>query len=131
MERTVELFGGIDLMVYCVGQAMHVKFADITDVEKVCAAMMDTNFTGCVWCTAAAFPHLKASKGQAVVISSVAGELSPPYLSFYAAAKHAVQGASRPSGCVSLFAYVCQGFTSHCRTRRYACVFCPALITPA
>lgn len=94
MARTVELFGGIDLMVYCVGQAMHVKFGDITDVEKVCAAMMDTNFTGCVWCTAAAFPHLKASKGQAVVISSVAGEISPPYLSFYAAAKHAVQGSA-------------------------------------
>ena len=92
MAKTVELYGGIDLMVYCVGQAMHVKFADITDVEKVCAAMMDTNFTGCVWCTSAAFPHLKASKGQAVVISSVAGELAPPYLSFYAAAKHAVQG---------------------------------------
>lgn len=131
MARTVELFGGIDLMVYCVGQAMHVKFADITDVEKVCAAMMDTNFTGCVWCTAAAFPHLKASKGQAVVISSVAGELSPPYLSFYAAAKHAVQGAHRPRGCASSFAYVCQGFTSHCRTRRHACVVCPVLITPA
>lgn len=93
MAKTVEIFGGIDLMIYCVGQAMHVKFGDITDVEKVCAAMMDTNFTGCVWCTSAAFPHLKASKGQAVVISSVAGEISPPYLSFYAAAKHAVQGS--------------------------------------
>ncbi len=54
--------------------------------------MMDTNFNGCVWCTHAALPYLRASKGQSVAISSVAGEISPPYLCFYAAAKHALHG---------------------------------------
>ena len=36
--------------------------------------------------------YLKESKGQVVAVSSVAGEISPPFLTFYAAAKHAIHG---------------------------------------
>jgi len=92
MARAAEQFGGIDIMIYCVGQAMHALFHQITDLNKVMHHMMDTNFTGCVYCTYHSYNYLKESKGQAVVVSSIAGDISPPYLTFYAAAKHAVQG---------------------------------------
>ena len=92
MDATVATFGRVDVVYYIVGQAMHVKFMDITEVETVARAMMNTNFHGAVWTAAAAGPHLRASHGVLVVVSSVAGELAPPYLSFYAAGKHALHG---------------------------------------
>ena len=45
MKTAAAKFGGLDLMVYCVGQAMHVLFQDITDVQKVCSAMMVRAFS--------------------------------------------------------------------------------------
>lgn len=92
MAAAVSAFGRIDVVYYIVGQAMHVRFMDITEMEVVARAMMNTNFHGAVWTAHAAQAHLRASRGALVVVSSVAGELAPPYLSFYAAGKHALHG---------------------------------------
>jgi len=92
MEETVSKFGTMDVMYYIVGQAMHVKFEDITDLDAVARQIMNVNFHGAVSATYYALPHLRSSKGQIVAVSSIAGEISPPYLTFYAAAKHAMHG---------------------------------------
>ncbi|MDP2435689.1 MAG: SDR family oxidoreductase [archaeon] len=92
VEHAVGTYGRLDVLLYVVGIAMHVKFADITDLSAVMRQVMDTNFTGAVYCVYAARAHLRASKGSFAVVSSVAGELSPPFLTFYAAAKHAING---------------------------------------
>ena len=80
MARCVNELIRLDLLVYCVGQAMHVKFGDITNIAEVHNKIMAVNFSGFVWSLYACFPALKANGGQAVVVSSVAGELSPPLL---------------------------------------------------
>eukprot|EP00010_Vexillifera_abyssalis_P000540 CAMPEP_0201559634 /NCGR_PEP_ID=MMETSP0173_2-20130828/75287_1 /ASSEMBLY_ACC=CAM_ASM_000268 /TAXON_ID=218659 /ORGANISM="Vexillifera sp., Strain DIVA3 564/2" /LENGTH=149 /DNA_ID=CAMNT_0047973789 /DNA_START=342 /DNA_END=787 /DNA_ORIENTATION=- len=56
---------------------------------------MSTNFNGAIYCAHFAGKYLAASKHKSVfaVLSSVAGEISPPYVGLYAAAKHAVHGA--------------------------------------
>jgi len=92
MDETVKAFGGIDVVYYIVGQAMHVLFEDITAIEKVARQMMNVNFHGAVFTAYHALPHLKKSSGQMVAVSSIAGEISPPFLTFYAAAKHAMHG---------------------------------------
>jgi NAD(P)-dependent dehydrogenase (short-subunit alcohol dehydrogenase family) len=83
-------FGRLDVCIYCVGIAMHVRFADISDLDAVMGLVMGTNFTGAVYTTYAVQRALKASNGRLAMISSVAGELSPPFLTFYCAAKHAL-----------------------------------------
>jgi len=96
IETTVTVFGSVDLLYYIVGQAMHVYFENIEEgaLDKVGKGIMDVNFKGSVLCTHYALPHLQKSKkgGQIVAISSIAGEISPPFLTFYAAAKHAMHG---------------------------------------
>jgi NAD(P)-dependent dehydrogenase (short-subunit alcohol dehydrogenase family) len=40
VRRSVEAFGGLDLLVYCVGQAMHVLFHEITDIARGARALL-------------------------------------------------------------------------------------------
>ena len=89
--------------------AMHVLFEDITEIELVTEKMMGVNFNGAVWCAHAAIPYMKPSSkegeeegssssssrhhgGHFCAVSSVAGEISPPFLTLYSAAKHAING---------------------------------------
>jgi len=92
VKAAIDEYGGIDVFVYSVGQAMHALVEEITDLKAVQDAMFDTNFYGAVWCTHYAFPHLKDTLGRLVIVNSLAGIVSPPYVSLYSAAKHAVQG---------------------------------------
>jgi NAD(P)-dependent dehydrogenase (short-subunit alcohol dehydrogenase family) len=46
------------------------NFTDVTDVEKVTAI----NYYSSVYCTYYALPLLKASKGQILAVSSIAGK---------------------------------------------------------
>ncbi|MDH5206305.1 MAG: SDR family NAD(P)-dependent oxidoreductase, partial [Hylemonella sp.] len=45
-----------------------------------------------VWCTHAALPHLKASRGQLVAVSSLAGLVGVPGRTAYGASKFAMTG---------------------------------------
>merc|ERR1712178_232895 len=53
---------------------------------------MDVNFFGYVNMTKHALPHLKQSKGQIVVVSSVSGMMPLPLRASYNASKFAVNG---------------------------------------
>ena len=55
--------------------------------------VFDTNVTGAALVTAAAIPHLSASAGKAIYLSSIAGQLTPPWpgLGAYAVSKAALE----------------------------------------
>jgi short-subunit dehydrogenase len=92
VNEVISEFGSINLFIYSAGQAMHSLFEEITDLKAVSDAMFEVNFYGAVYCTHYALPHLQRENGHFVVISSLAGIVSPPFVSLYTAAKHAVHG---------------------------------------
>ncbi len=53
---------------------------------------MRVNYLGAVYCSHFALPHLKASRGLLVAISSICGKTAVPTRSGYVASKHAMQG---------------------------------------
>lgn len=91
IETCVDTFGGIDLLVVNAGVNAHVFFEHVKDMS-VYEKLMKTNFFGYLYPTKYAFPHLKRSKGQILVISSVAGEVGCPMRTAYCASKFAVTG---------------------------------------
>jgi hypothetical protein len=54
--------------------------------------LMTVNLWGSVWCTHAALPHLKASRGRIVAVSSLAGLVGVPGRTAYSATKFAMTG---------------------------------------
>lgn len=82
--------GGIDALVYAPGIGPLVKLVD-TDADTW-RRVFDTNVIGAALTTAAAVPHLSASGGAAVYLSSVSGVLTPPWpgLGAYAVSKAAL-----------------------------------------
>jgi short-subunit dehydrogenase len=91
VERTVAAFGRIDTLVNNAGATMWARFEDIRDMA-ILARIMQVNYMGAAYCTHYALPHLKASRGRLVGISSLAGRTGVPTRSGYAASKHAMTG---------------------------------------
>lgn len=90
VEQAVSHFGGIDILINNAGISMRALFED-TDL-KVIEQLMQVNFWGTVYCSKYALPHLLASRGSLVGISSVAGHKGLPARSGYSASKFAMQG---------------------------------------
>jgi short-subunit dehydrogenase len=84
-------FGRIDVLVNNAGATMWARFEEIADVE-VLARIMQVNYMGAVYCTRHALPHLRASGGVLVGISSLAGKVGVPTRTGYSASKHAMTG---------------------------------------
>lgn len=91
VERGVELFGGIDIMVLCAGIAAHHLFSKTTD-SNIFDKLMKVNFFGYLYCVKAAYKYLIESQGNLVAITSFSGEVGLPYRSAYCASKFAVTG---------------------------------------
>lgn len=91
VEETVSRFGGVDILIACAGIGMWAEFSKLTD-PGVLQRVMEVNYGGVANPTFYALPHLRASKGMLVAISSVQGIIGVPYHTGYAASKHAVQG---------------------------------------
>lgn len=91
VEQTVNHFGHLDTLINNAGQSMLGRFDALTDLS-IFERLMALNFYAVVRCTHAALPHLKASRGLVVTVSSLAGKTGVPLRTGYSASKHAVQG---------------------------------------
>ena len=77
--------GRIDVLANVAGIVQFGRFEQITEAEWDRVHAVDLK--GPFFVIQAALPHLKACKGNIVNISSVAGNVSQPYATAYAAAK--------------------------------------------
>jgi short-subunit dehydrogenase len=91
VRATVAHYGALDILVNNAGVRFHGRFDEITDLS-VFETIMRVNFLASVWSTAYALPHLKKSRGQIVVMSSLQGLVGVPNRSAYSASKHAMTG---------------------------------------
>jgi len=91
IQTSVNHYGGIDLLVNNAGYSMWAKFEDITQME-IGEKLFQVKFFGSVYCTHAALPFLKASKGQILTIASLTGKIGVPSRTYYSAANHALAG---------------------------------------
>lgn len=91
VDAAAELLGGLDALVYSPGTTV------VTELQHATARhwhdVMATNVVGAALVTAAAIPHLEASEGVAVYLSSVSAHLTPPWIGMglYAASKVALE----------------------------------------
>ncbi len=69
--------GGIDAVVYATGIGPLARLVDM-DVETW-RRVFDTNVIGAALVTTAAIPHLTASSGTAVYLSSTSASITPPW----------------------------------------------------
>jgi short-subunit dehydrogenase len=91
VAKTVEAFGALDVLVNNAGISMRARFDEIEDLS-VYERLMKVNYLGSLYPTHYALPHLKKSRGQIVVMASLAGLTGVPTCTGYAASKHAVFG---------------------------------------
>ncbi len=90
INKTIEKFGKINVLVNNAGIAMRASFAELD--LSVMKEVMDTNFYGAVYCTKFALPHLLEQKGLVIGISSITGLTPLPGRTAYVASKHALDG---------------------------------------
>ena len=90
MEEAAAGLGGIDALVYtpAIGPLASLVDTDVHTWRQV----FDTNVIGAALVTTAAIPHLTATNGIAVYLSSVSASLTPPWpgLGSYAVSKAAL-----------------------------------------
>ena len=91
IHQAADALGGIDNLVYTPGVGPLVRLVD-TDAETW-RRVFETNVTGAALTTAAAVPHLTASVGKAVYLSSDSGTIGPPWpgLGAYGVSKAALE----------------------------------------
>jgi short-subunit dehydrogenase len=91
VDAAVKAFGRIDTLVNNAGMSAHANFEDVTDLAWY-ETLMRINHWGSVWCTHAALPHLKASRGRIVAVASLAGLVGVPGRTAYSGTKFAMTG---------------------------------------
>ncbi len=91
IDATIEAFGGIDLLVNNAGIGVGAMLSDLPNL-KLFKQVMSVNFYGQVYCTYYALPHLKASKGRILSISSLGGKFPLPGSTSYIASKYGLHG---------------------------------------
>ncbi len=90
IAHAVASYGAIDILICNAGISMRALFDDL-DLE-VLHRLMDVNFWGTVNCVKFALPHIQASRGSIVGVSSVAGLHGLPARTGYSASKYAMTG---------------------------------------
>ena len=84
-------FGRIDVLINNAGRSAHALFDEVEDLAWY-EELMRVNLWGSVWCTQAALPHLKDTRGSIVAVSSLAGVVGVPGCTAYCASKFAMTG---------------------------------------
>jgi short-subunit dehydrogenase len=90
INRTLEKYGQLDILINNAGLSMRALFQDVD--LNVLKRLFDVNFWGAVHCTRYALPYLIERKGSVVGVSSVAGFVGLPGRTGYSASKYALHG---------------------------------------
>ncbi len=90
IEKSVERFGTIDILINNAGISMRALFDDVE--LSVLKRLMDVNFWGTVYCTKYALPYIVGNRGSIVGVSSTAGFHGLPGRTGYSASKFAMHG---------------------------------------
>lgn len=90
VAQTLQTFGQIHCLINNAGISMRALFQDLQ--LKAFEQVMQINFMGTVYATKCALPHLIATKGSIVGISSIAGYRGLPGRTAYSASKFAMNG---------------------------------------
>lgn len=93
IDKTIETFGQLDLLINNAGAAATALFEDFPNLSLF-HHIMDVNFYGAVNCTYFALPYLKQTQGRIVMISSMGGKATIPYNTTYCSSKFALHGFS-------------------------------------
>lgn len=115
IEKTLITFSSIDCLINNAGISMRALFDGIN--LEVIENVMNVNFWGMVYCTHAALPYIKQSKGTVVSVSSIAGYRGLPARTGYSASKFAMNGFMESLRTEELHSginvlTVCPGFTA-------------------
>lgn len=93
IDTAVQQFGGLDTLINNAGVSAHALFEQVSAQDLGWyERLMRINLWSSVWCTHAALPHLKASQGSIVAVSSLAGLIGVPGRTAYSASKFAMAG---------------------------------------
>lgn len=92
INRAARQFGRLDVLVN--NAAIYQPFAFEQASDEIIRNHVEVNILGLAWATRAAIPHLKATQGQIVNVSSESVRMPFPMLALYAATKAAVETLS-------------------------------------
>jgi short-subunit dehydrogenase len=88
INKTLETFGNIDVLINNAGLSMSERFENLH--PEVFDAVIKSNIQGSAYPTLKALPSLKQTKGSVIFISSAAGMIGLPTASAYSAGKMAL-----------------------------------------
>lgn len=90
INRAIEKFGKINILINNAGISMRASFEDVE--LSVLHRLMDVNYWGTVYCTKYALPHLLKERGSVVGVISTGGYIGLPGRTGYSGSKFAVRG---------------------------------------
>jgi NAD(P)-dependent dehydrogenase (short-subunit alcohol dehydrogenase family) len=91
VDAVVSAHGRLDALVNNAGIGNASPTLELSAMEPL-RRQLEVNFFGVVATSRAAMPHLRASRGRLLTVSSVRGVLGQPFNEAYSAAKFAVEG---------------------------------------